>query len=350
MWDEHPVAAAFGLTVWGINRAAYAFGYWGYENPYYVPVDTGTVVYDYSQPLISYDTSYAYAEPLATTAPAEGATDATEPPPASLPPGVTQEALDTFNAARDAFYKGDYPQALDLVDKVLKSMPTDAATHEFRALVLFAVGKFQDAAATIYAVLAVGPGWDWTTLSSMYPDVATYADQLRKLEEFTKANNRSSPAHFLLAYHYITMGHKDAAAKQLKTVVELTPENTVAKELLAGIAGPDAVPQTSPAPSRPTGDAPAPTATELVGDWKASSKGGNFELKLTDDGKFTWVFDQNGKRQEVKGVYAVDGKTIAMEPDSGGTMLADLALEGKDALQFQMVGAPAGDPGLKFTR
>jgi hypothetical protein len=63
-------------------------------------------------------------------------------------------------------------------------MPKDAATHEFRSLTQFALGKYQEAAATIYAVLAVGPGWDWTTLSSMYPDIDTYTAQLRKLEEY----------------------------------------------------------------------------------------------------------------------------------------------------------------------
>ncbi|MGD9858042.1 MAG: tetratricopeptide repeat protein [Planctomycetaceae bacterium] len=346
MWDNHPAAMAFGLTSWGVNRLAYTFGYWGYSNPYYIaPVDTGTVVYDYSQPLVSYDDSAAYAAAPATT----DATAAAEPPPEALPPGVTQEALDSFNAARDAFYKGDYGQALDLVDKTLKQMPKDASTHEFRALVLFATGRFQEAASTIYAVLSVGPGWDWTTMSSMYPDVDTYTGQLRTLESFTKSNADSSPAHFLLAYHYITAGHKDAAAKQLKSVVELTPDNSVAKDLLIGIGGPDAVPQsTSPAPPESSG--PAPTGAELVGNWTAKSKDAKFEMKLTDDGKFTWAYDQNGKRQEVKGVYAIDGKTLAMEPDSGGTMLADLSLEGKDSLQFQMVGGPPGDPGLKFSR
>ena len=35
LWEHHPVAAAFGVTAWGVNRLAYGFGYWGYANPYY---------------------------------------------------------------------------------------------------------------------------------------------------------------------------------------------------------------------------------------------------------------------------------------------------------------------------
>ena len=73
-------------------------------------------------------------------------------------------------------------------------------------------------------------------------------------------------------------------------------------------------------------------------------------MKLTDDGKFTWAFDQDGKRQEVGGVYAIDGATLAMEPDSGGVMLADLKVEGENSLHFAMVGAPPGDAGLEFSR
>ncbi len=347
IWNNYPAATAFGLTLWGVNRCAYTFGYWGYTNPYYIVANSpDTVAYDYSQPLVTYQTASPESTPADTPVTADASA------PASLPPGVTQKGLDTFNQARDTFYQGDYSGALKLVDQALKSMPKDAATHEFRALVLFALGKYQEAAATVYAVLAVGPGWDWTTLSSMYPSVDTYTEQLRKLEEFTKQNQDSSPAHFLLAYHYITMGHNDAAVNQLKKVIELTPDNTVAKEMLAMVGGPDAVPQPEkPADSeaRKGTDSP-PSTSELVGNWSATSKDAKFQMNLTEDGKFTWVYDQQGKRQEVKGVYALDGSTLAMEPDTGGTMLADISTEGKNTLRFLMVGGPPGDPGLKFIR
>ena len=35
LWDNYPVAAAVGLTTWGVNRLAYGFGYSDYSNPYY---------------------------------------------------------------------------------------------------------------------------------------------------------------------------------------------------------------------------------------------------------------------------------------------------------------------------
>jgi tetratricopeptide (TPR) repeat protein len=370
VWDEYPAAAAFGLTAWGYNRMAYTFGYSGYANPYYdYAAPAETVVYDYSQPLVSYDTAYAApAVPQSTVVVAPQSTpaapstvvvapqsttpaDAAAAPP-SLPPGVTQEGLDAFDQARNAFYRGEYPQAMTLVNTALKSMPKDAATHEFRALVQFALGKYQEAASTLYAVLAVGPGWDWTTLSSMYPDIDTYTAQLRQLEKFATDHPDSSPAHFLLAYHYLTMGHKDSAKRECAKVVELTPGNAVASQLLAmlgGSAAAPASPQGSASGSKKEG-APPPTDSAVVGNWSASSRNSKFDMQLANDGKFTWAFSQNGKRQEVKGVYALEGNTLAMEPDSGSTMLADISLTGKDTLQFQMIGAPAGDPGLTFKR
>jgi hypothetical protein len=39
-----------------------------------------------------------------------------------------------------------------------------------------------------------------------------------------------------------------------------------------------------------------------------------------------------------------------MEPDSGGTLLAELTVKGPDSLHFKMVGGAKDDPGLEFRR
>ena len=93
---------------------------------------------------------------------------------------------------------------------------TTPRLHEFLALVLFAQGKYEQAAAPLYAVLSVGPGWDWTTLIGNYSDAGVYTEQLRGLEAFVKANPKSAQAQFVLAYHYISQGHGEAAIKPLK--------------------------------------------------------------------------------------------------------------------------------------
>jgi tetratricopeptide (TPR) repeat protein len=110
--------------------------------------------------------------------------------------GRERRGMSLFDQSRTAFATGDYKQALELCNQTLKTMPNDAVVHEFRSLVLFALQKYRDSAAVAYAVLSAGPGWDWTTLSSLYGNVADYTTQLRALEAFVKKNPKSSDGRF----------------------------------------------------------------------------------------------------------------------------------------------------------
>ena len=121
--------------------------------------------------------SYDYSQPIDTQS---------APPPDQ----VASPALAKFDSARAAFGTGDYAGALRLTDEALKVLPNDATLHEFRALVLFAVGKYDLAAGPLYAVLSVGPGWDWTTMAGLYPDIDVYTSQLRKLKAFVTAESK----------------------------------------------------------------------------------------------------------------------------------------------------------------
>ncbi len=104
---------------------------------------------------------------------------------------MTSPAMTAFDQARDVFKGGNYANALALADQAVKAVPGDSAVHEFRAQVLIALGKYDDAAAALYGVLSVGPGWDWTTLISLYPDVETYTAQLRALEQSVQKDPES---------------------------------------------------------------------------------------------------------------------------------------------------------------
>ena len=88
--------------------------------------------------------------------------------------------------ARRAFYAGDYPRSLSLIDAAIAKSPSDVVLHEFCALVLFAMQRYKEAAGTLYAVLSVGPGWDWTTMISLYSDFDVYTRQLQSLENYVK--------------------------------------------------------------------------------------------------------------------------------------------------------------------
>ena len=337
MWDQHPGWMAFGMTTWGVNRMAYGFGLWGYSNPYYVAPAATSVVYNYSQPIIQ--------------APAGGDPNQAAAAPAAPP----ETAMSAFDQARTEFYNGNYPNALVQINQATKEMPTDAVVHEFRALVLFAMGQFNEAAATIHPVLAVGPGWDWATLVGLYPSVDVYTQQLRQLEEYSKTNPKAADAFFLLGYHYLTCDHKEAAHKSFARAASLQPADAVAAQYAQLTdEAPAQTPAGAPTPEPPpAADIPADkliSPKDVVGKWKSSaSNGTSFTLELTDQGAFTWSFTQGKSTQSVKGAYALDQNKLAMEPDTGGTMLADLSKKGA-GFHFVMEGSPANDPGLDFVK
>lgn len=335
MWDEHPVAAALGVTRWGLNRIAGWYGYSDYGNPYY---DGGGGGYsDYSEPVCmdaSQAAAYAAYDPNAAGA-------------APLPPGVSQESLDKFDQARGAFYNGQYAEALKIIDEALTKMPNDAVMHEFRALCLFALQRYKDSASVMNAVLAVGPGWDWTTLSGMYADPENYTTQLRALEAYVGKNPNLAEGHFLVGYHYVTIGDNANAIKEFKKAVALQPKDSVAAYLLQTMSPSDTPSGTAPSTTPP----PAVANDAVIGTWSAAGpKNAKYEMSLAKDGAFTWSFTKGGPKQVVKGVYAIDGNSLAMQPDGGGTMLMELKQSGSENLHADIVGASKGDPGLEFKR
>ena len=116
-------------------------------------------------------TAYDYSQPINTQS----------PPPQ---PGVIDQVARRSNQPAMRSRRANYNQALELADQAIRQTPNEAALHEFRGLVLFALRRYDEAAAALYAVLAVGPGWDWPTLIWLYPDVSVYTGQLRALESY----------------------------------------------------------------------------------------------------------------------------------------------------------------------
>ena len=322
----------WGYGGWGLGGLAYNSGYLGYSNPYYNGSFAG---YNYTQPIpVDYS-----ASPTAVAA---------EGNPADA----------TLNAAVAAFKQNDYDAALDIINKGIAQYPTDSVMHEFRALVLFAKGDYQQAAATIHSVLAIGPGWDWTTLASMYPNVVIYSDQLRALEVFVREHPQDAAAQFLLAYQYTSGGHPDAAARQLQQVVTLVPGDRVAADLLKMLSTPPAGQQAAtaeqppPQPAAETQPAARPIdASTLVGSFHAArADDSKFELTLTKDATFTWKFSPKQQpAQEFSGTYTVEGNVLALERKDGGSLIGEMTPGGAKKFNFRLVGAPPEDKGLDFS-
>ncbi|MFL5245957.1 MAG: tetratricopeptide repeat protein [Gemmataceae bacterium] len=325
LWDNYPVAAAVGLTWWGANSLGYQFGCSDYSNPYYAE----SMPAYYTEPLLT--------EPIATG----------DAPASALPPGVSAEAVAKFDQARAAFLEGKYEEALKLTDAAVAQMPNDAVLHEFRSLVLFALQRYAESAAALHPVLAVGPGWDWKTMSGLYPGLDVYINQLRALEEANDKNPKAAELCFLLGYHYLTCRHEESALTLWRQAAELKPKDTVVAALVATLSPRDAQ------PSKPsTTIAPKSVSVDkVIGAWKAGGPGSaSYSMTLSKDGAFTWSFKRGTKKQEAKGVYALEGNVLAMEPDTGGVMAAELTAEGPDTVLFKMIGGSPGAQGLEFQR
>jgi len=164
-----------GFSRWPTGPVYYTSGYGIYRNPFVAGQKVPLVAFlDYAKPIENIqDDEEPSAGSTASEAPASTDGDATEETPEEIRNYLVKSpevkaGLKSFDAASEAFQKKNYELALEKTDEALTKLPYDAAIHEFRALILVERKDYQQAAATIYAVLSVSPGWDWTTLSSRY--------------------------------------------------------------------------------------------------------------------------------------------------------------------------------------
>ena len=213
--------------------------------------------------------------------------------------------------------------------------------HEFRAQTLFALGRYQEAAGVEYAVLSAGPGWDWTTLSSLYPNVDVYTKQLRALEDYRNQHPDDGAVRFLLASQYITCGYSDNAATELKSVIKLNPQDQLSQQLLAGLTTTAPPADQPPAqPVAPTTPAAPVTAANLAGNWKsARPDGSSIALDLGKDSKYTWKFTRDGKSQDFSGSYNVADNLLVLNEGTNPVMVGQVAAQGGNSFNFKMVGA-----------
>ena len=339
---------AVGAATWGVLSTATSWGLgYGteYLNPYYAAVPAAIVTaspYDYSQPVVV--TNYATTTDGDVTATAEaqgGEANATNQ--------LVDEALARFKA-------GDYAAALDGFDKAVRATPDDSVLHEARALALFALGRYAEAAATLNSVLAAAPGMDWTTLSNLYGAVDDYTAQLRTLEEYCRSHRDDAGSHFVLAYHYLVGGHAEAAQKPLRIVVAKQPNDVVAARLLDTIPPPVDEPaaeggqDTAPAAAQPSAEKAAPE-TDLVGTWQAGGGQETIRLSVAEDFTFSWKASSPGKPAvELSGTVETSADALALITEKAGTLVGQVASQGPDAFEFSPPSATRDAKPLLFRR
>ncbi len=323
-----------GLSSWGYGSSLYGMGYMPYSNPYYYGDGGGGVGVVAGQ--VAAGSPYDYSQPIDTTsAPADES--------------VANPAIALFDAGRESFRQGNYTDALQKTDEALAKLPNDPTLHEFRGLCLFALGRYDEAAATLYAVLSVGPGWDWTTLVGLYPSVDVYTTQLRALEAYCDAHTDSATSRFVLAYHYLTEGHEDAAVNILKRVVALKPGDSLSAKLLRQLDPPKEATAVATAPA-PAAEAPPPGAS-ITGTWTADpTPDCAIKLTMQPGGAFTWQVTQKGKAQQFSGSSTFGDGMLTLAQDKGPPLVGRVNWTDGDHITFRIIGDGPDDPGLRFAR
>ena len=324
-WWWGPAWGAFGFYAAVIP---WTWGYWPYYNPYA------------TAPYVVDNTTINYSQPILAMGDAGSADD---------PSSDAEQASKYFEEARQAFEQQDYRTALDDVNQAIAKAPDEPVLHEFRGLVLFATGKYHEAAAAIYAVLSTGPGWDWTTLSSLYPNVDLFTRQLRALENYSGEHPDQADAAFLLAYEYLTMGSTDAAVDELKQVVRLEPKDQLSAQLLDSLTS---KPEDQPPQADKTAAGATPvTAAQLAGDWTFSRPdGSSIKLDLGSDSQYTWTFTHDGKTESHSGKYSVADNLLVLNQDDSPAMAGQVTDVSGRSFNFRLMGSSPNDPGLTFTK
>jgi tetratricopeptide (TPR) repeat protein len=367
VYDYFPTWGVSSVGDWGLDSVASNWLSSNYANPY-ASVNVGAApagtpgVYDYSQPI-----NVTSAAPDAS---------------------VTESTEQVFSAARDSFKAGDYQRALDLIDLVIKQTPNAPVVHEFRALCLFALKRYDDAATVAYAVLSAGPCWSWSTLVGLYPDVDTYTNQIRDLEAALRNNVNSTPERFLLAYHYLVQGHTDAAETEFGRIAKVEPNDQLSASFAKALAktkepaptatavagaqpettgGKPLVPTTANVPVAPAGgtapaaetapstqpaEAPPPPPAEMTGTWKAAPASDTaITLAIDPDGAYTWNVVSKGQQQRSITGQAVYLKNVLSLTQENGPPLAG-KIDSNDASKFvfHLMGGGNNAPALTFTR
>ncbi|MCB1202632.1 MAG: tetratricopeptide repeat protein [Verrucomicrobiae bacterium] len=338
--DDVAKALGWGLIGWGLGALCFSSGYNSYHNPYpATPVPT------------TYGTQITYNQPITVVASEVAAKDE------SQLQKMNEASSSLIEDSQEAFRQGNYLVALESANTAVAESPGDGALHEYRALVLFALAKYSEAAGVLNPVLAGGPGWDWTTMIQLYDSQDTYARQLASLEAYASSKPDAADAHFLLGYHYMVCGHVGPAAEQFRLASQIQPKDSISSQLynLCSVTADDS---TGGETALPANASTLPIDPEVVpleklgGRWVVDKADqGVVSLTMDDKGKFTWEFTKDGKSDGFSGDYSMNGDGLLVLDSEEAQMVATVALsDDNNTLSFIIAGGPPGDSGLQFAR
>ena len=244
-------------------------------------------------------------------------------------------------------------------------MPNDPTLHEFRALALFALGRYDEAAAALYAVLSVGPGWDWSTLISLYGNPETYTQQLRALESYVDPESefgggplrprlplpdpRATPRRLPISSRRSWPCSPRISSRRSSSSSSSSPQDSSASGNRASPGGTNRSCPGRPPPPR------APTARDRKASSRAPGrpsprKDTTITVTFQDQGHFTWKVAHQGQDHQFQGESSYVNGILTLAQDQNNAMVGDVNWQDPNHFQFKVLGGGPSDPGLTFAK
>lgn len=120
----------------------------------------------------------------------------------------------------------------------------------------------------------------------------------------------------------------------------------LAAALLAGCAAPEASKPSEPAPGQPAADRPSAAKAQdmqrLLGAYKGSHAGTDYEMQLKEDGALVWKETKGGETTEKSGRWRHEAETVGSElllliQDKGGKSLTAVMSDQKGSFETDNV-------------
>jgi hypothetical protein len=141
-----------------------------------------------------------------------------QPPELPVPPrpeaDPQAEYARLIDFARTAFAAGEYGRAAHAFRQASHVVPNDPFAHFLLAQALFALGKYADAVNAIHTGLELQPDWPkvrFRPIELYGPNVADYAEHLRRLDEVVRQRPNDPILLFLYAYELWFDGRQEEA-------------------------------------------------------------------------------------------------------------------------------------------
>jgi tetratricopeptide (TPR) repeat protein len=165
---------------------------------------------------------------------------------------AASEAATFDQAGEQAFQAGQYRDAAYDFRHALVDDQQNGVVAMMLAQALFAQGSYNEAAAATELGMVLLPQDQWGIVvknyKELYPNNATYTQQLRAAEQARNAKPDDPALRFVLGFQFNYLGYPTQAAKEVEKAVQLMPHDEFSKRLLDAIHGKTIAP-TPPTPA-----------------------------------------------------------------------------------------------------